>query len=176
MGALEAPGSLKRSPEEPKETTMAVPGGSHQSAVLDCTVFARVQACRIHDCTVFTRLQGPTLQKIQKNSMKNAGWEFIPGSPGSPGSAGNGGRRRGSEPPFHAQESQDDVSSQANSLKLSSCRSAVPPPCLLCYLWFNIQAMKSEYRTFMFVTKGGRVSAVAVRHRTVADAAKTDVV
>ena len=97
---------------------MAVPGGPHQSPVLDCTVFARVQACRIHDCTVFTRLQGLMLQKIQKNSMKNAGWEFIPGSRGSPGSSGNGVSRRSSEPPFHAQESQDDVSSQANSLKL----------------------------------------------------------
>ena len=44
--------------------------------------------------------------------MKNAALELIPGFPGS------GVRRRGSDPPFHAQESQDDVSSQANSLKL----------------------------------------------------------
>ena len=34
-------------------------------------------------------------------------------------STGNGVRSCGSDPAFHAQESQDDVSSQANSLKLA---------------------------------------------------------
>ena len=37
----------------------------------------------------------------------------------SAGSAGNGVRSCGSDPAFHAQESQDDVSSQANSLKIN---------------------------------------------------------
>ena len=35
----------------------------------------------------------------------------------SSGSSGNGVRSCGSDPAFHAQESQDEVSSQANSLK-----------------------------------------------------------
>ena len=89
----------------------------------DRMVFTRVQACRIHDCTVFTRLQGPETQLGWKNSMKNRGCELIPGSRGFPGSRGsrgfpgNGVRSCSSDPPFHAQEPQDDVSSQANSLK-----------------------------------------------------------
>ena len=40
----------------------------------------------------------------------------------SAGSAGNGVRSCGSDPAFHAQESQDDVSSQANSLKTGARR------------------------------------------------------
>ena len=47
------------------------------------------------------------------------GQELIRGSPGSRGSSGSGVRSRGSDPPFHAPGSQDDVSSQANSLKSS---------------------------------------------------------
>ena len=47
------------------------------------------------------------------------GQEFSAGSTGSTGSSGNGVRSCGSDPAFHAQESQDDVSSQANSLKLA---------------------------------------------------------
>ena len=42
-----------------------------------------------------------------------------PGDPGDPEIPRIGGRMCSSEPPFHAQESQDDVSSQANSLKLN---------------------------------------------------------
>ena len=41
-------------------------------------------------------------------------------SRGSRGSPGSGVRSRGSDPPFHAPGSQDDVSSQANSLKLEA--------------------------------------------------------
>ena len=47
----------------------------------------------------------------------NAALEPIHGFPGSQGSHGNGVRRRGRDPPFHAQESQDDMSSQAKSLE-----------------------------------------------------------
>ena len=43
----------------------------------------------------------------------------FPGFPGFRGFPGNGVRSRCSDPPKHAQESQDDVSSQANSLKLA---------------------------------------------------------
>ena len=41
------------------------------------------------------------------------------GSTGSTGSGQNGVRSCGSDPAFHAQGSQDDVSSQANSLKVA---------------------------------------------------------
>ena len=51
------------------------------------------------------------------------GQEFSPGFPGFPGS---GVRKCGSGPPFHAQESQDDVSSQANSLKQATHARCVP--------------------------------------------------
>ena len=46
------------------------------------------------------------------------GQEFSRGFRGSRGSPGNGVRSCSSDPPFHAQGSQDDVSSQANSLKI----------------------------------------------------------
>ena len=45
------------------------------------------------------------------------GQEFIPGSRGFRGSRGNGVRSRSSDPPKHAQESQDDVSSQQTPSK-----------------------------------------------------------
>ena len=64
------------------------------------------------------RPPGADFLRIAPNGI--GGQEFIPGS------RGNGVRSHSSDPPKHAQESQDDVSSQANSLKLNICGILVP--------------------------------------------------
>ena len=69
---------------------------------------------------VFGPSQASQSQFSEDVSSGIVGQEFTRGSrqsPGSRGSPGNGVRSRRSDPPFHAQESQDDVSSQTNSLK-----------------------------------------------------------
>ena len=58
----------------------------------------------------------PRADFLRTAPNKIVGLEFIRGSRES---RGNGVRSHSSDPPKHAQESQDDVSSQANSLKLS---------------------------------------------------------
>ena len=64
---------------------------------------------------IFSENRTPRADFLRTAPNGIGGQEFIPGSRGFPGS---GVRRCSSGPPFHAQESQDDVSSQANSLKL----------------------------------------------------------
>ena len=116
-------------PRRPQEATKGAQrdnqgctGCPREAHVPDRTVFARVQACRIHDCMVFMRLQGPETQLGWKNSMIITGLELIPRFPGF---AGNGVRSRSSDPPKNAQESQDDVTSQANSLKLPGVAGSI---------------------------------------------------
>ena len=76
---------------------------------------------------MFFRIWGPSQASQSQNgedvSNGIGGQEFsrgfrgFSGSSGFSGFRGNGVRSCSSDPPFHAQESQDDVSSQANSLK-----------------------------------------------------------
>ena len=61
--------------------------------------------------------RGTQSRFFEEGSSGIIGQQF---SAGSTGSTGNGVRSCGSDPAFHAQGSQDDVSSQANSLKLWS--------------------------------------------------------
>ena len=66
---------------------------------------------------IFAENRPPRADFLRTAPNGIVGLEFIPGSRGSRGSRGNGVRSHSSDPPKHAQESQDDVSSQANSLK-----------------------------------------------------------
>ena len=65
---------------------------------------------------IFAENRTPRADFLRTAPNGIGGQEFIRGSRGCSGS-GVGVRRCSSGPPFHAQESQDDVSSQANSLK-----------------------------------------------------------
>ena len=70
-----------------------------------------------HPKAIFSENRTPIADFLRTAPNGIVGLEFIPGSPGSRGSPGNGVRSHSSDPPKHAQEPQDDVRSQANSLK-----------------------------------------------------------
>ena len=63
---------------------------------------------------IFAENRSPRADFLRTAPNGIVGLEFIPGS------RGNGVRSHSSDPPKHAQESQDDVSSQANSLKIGN--------------------------------------------------------
>ena len=63
--------------------------------------------------------RGSQSRKCEEAPNGIRGQEFVSGSRQSSGYRGNGVRSCGSDPAFHAQESQDVVNSQANSPKLS---------------------------------------------------------
>ena len=74
---------------------------------------------------IFAENRPPRADFLRTAPNGIVGLEFIHGSRGSRGSRGNGVRSHSSDPPKHAQESQDDVSSQANSLKPHTSNDAL---------------------------------------------------